>query len=235
MATRGYNSLYGFDVGGPPPGLGGTSQLGISSQLRGLCRLQSNTYQPNLYQPNIYHSRLPSTQLPVQPYPHFGFPGLYGMPPFPGGPRQNLKREVGVADVNFKNETGGVGMPPGYNYLFPAEHCKVHVLKTKIPPWQLSLHYGQLNDIEYGRYIIPANVTVKELMQQFGCTADAPNKNHVHEIQEAGDGKWIKGMSIHGGQKDRVDKSIRDMGWDGTRTGWPGQRPVVWLWFVKDK
>lgn len=37
-----------------------------------------------------------------------------------------------------------------------------------------------------------------------------------------------------GDDKDRVKKAISEFGWDKTRTGLPGERPVVWLYITKD-
>lgn len=41
-------------------------------------------------------------------------------------------------------------------------------------------------------------------------------------------------MAGQGDDKDKVKLPISDMGWDKTRTGHPGERPVVWLYATKD-
>ena len=71
-------------------------------------------------------------------------------------------------------------------------------------------------------------------MQNLGCTNEDPKKNKMHEVQEAGQGKWVKGLSICGDDKDRVKKLIKNLGWDKTRTGNPGERPIVWLYCTKN-
>ena len=71
-------------------------------------------------------------------------------------------------------------------------------------------------------------------MQQLGATNEDAKKNKLHELQEAGNGRWSKGITIAGDDKDKVKKGITEFGWDKTRTGNPGERPVVWLWVTKD-
>ncbi len=71
-------------------------------------------------------------------------------------------------------------------------------------------------------------------MQNLGCTNADAKKNVLYEVAEQGNGKWVKGLTIRGDDKDRVKKAIREFGWDGTRTGNPGERPVVWLYVTKD-
>ena len=75
----------------------------------------------------------------------------------------------------------------------------------------------------------------------------------LHEVTEAGNGKWLKGLTItvsvlldsfliltrtdlcvKGDNKDKVKLPISEMGWDKTRTGNPGERPIVWLYITKD-
>jgi len=76
--------------------------------------------------------------------------------------------------------------------------------------------------------------TLKELMQNLGCDNKEAKKNKIHEVQEVGNGKWAKGLSASGDDKDKMKKRIGDMGWDASRTGRVGERPVVWLWVTKD-
>ena len=126
--------------------------------------------------------------------------------------------------------TGGVGCEPGYNYYFPALHTKIHVIKAQSPPWRLpagmSLHFGA--------YHVPTNTTVAELLKGFGATNSTAKKNRVTEVVQGGNGKWYKGLSIAGDDKDDLKKGLKDLGWDHTRTGRPGEKPVVWLWITRD-
>jgi hypothetical protein len=39
-------------------------------------------------------------------------------------------------------------------------------------------------------------------------------------------------MMFSGEQKDDIEKTLKDVGWDKTRSG--REKPVVWLWITKD-
>lgn len=41
-------------------------------------------------------------------------------------------------------------------------------------------------------------------------------------------------MQFGGEAKDQMRKTIAEVGWDDSRTGTPGQKPVVCLYFTKD-
>ncbi|KND86784.1 hypothetical protein TOPH_08550 [Tolypocladium ophioglossoides CBS 100239] len=131
--------------------------------------------------------------------------------------------------AQMTNSSGGVGCEPGYNYFFPAEHTKVHAFRTDIPPWQLPA----TTQIPFLASHIPCNTTLAELLKGYGCTNAAAKKNRVFEIMSGGGGKWYKGLEINGGDKETMKKTIGDIGWDATRTGLPGQKPVVCLWFCQ--
>jgi hypothetical protein len=128
----------------------------------------------------------------------------------------------------LRNDTGGVGLPPGYDYackspslplppfsIFPSshtietkkgenadrnkvpqEHCKIHVFKTKNPPWQANTILHSWDQQNHVRLYVPVNVTIKELMQGLGCNNEDAKKNVLHEITEGGGGRWYKGMTI---------------------------------------
>ena len=81
---------------------------------------------------------------------------------------------------------------------------------------------------------MPANTVVKDLMQNLGCTNDDPSKNILYEITEKGNGQWSPGLKISGNEKDKVKKPISQFGWNMSRTGHPGEPPVVWLWVTKE-
>jgi len=71
-------------------------------------------------------------------------------------------------------------------------------------------------------------------MQNLGCTNEDPKKNVLYEVTEKGNGQWSSGLRIPGDDKDKVKKMIEEYGWNGKRTGHPGEAPVVWLWVTKD-
>lgn len=132
--------------------------------------------------------------------------------------------------AQMTNSTGGVGCEPGYNLFFAAEHTKAHVFRSNTPPWQLPA----TAQLAFKAVHIPCNTTIEELLKGFGCTNPLKKKNRVFEIQSGGGGKWYKGIEIDGGNKDLMKKTIKEIGWDATRTGNPREKPVVCLWFCKD-
>jgi hypothetical protein len=132
--------------------------------------------------------------------------------------------------AQMTNSTGGVGCEPGYNLFFAAEHTKAHVFRSNTPPWQ----WPTAAQVPFKAVHIPCNTTLEELLKGFGCTNPTPKKNKVFEIQSAGGGNWYKGLEVNGANKDLMKKTIKDIGWDATRTGNPREKPVVCLWFCKD-
>ncbi|KOS17769.1 hypothetical protein ESCO_002774 [Escovopsis weberi] len=144
------------------------------------------------------------------------------------GPWPHIDAAMPAAQMT--NSTGGTGCEPGYNYFFPAEHTKAHVFKTATPPWQLP----PTAHIPFKAAHIPCNTTMAELLKGFGCTNPAPKKNRCFEVVSGGGGKWYKGLEVNGADKDMMKMTIKNVGWDGTRTGNPNEKPVVCLWFCKD-
>lgn len=125
--------------------------------------------------------------------------------------------------INLYNSTGGIGLEPGYNYIFPDSHIFVHVLKSSIPPWQLE----GTEEIEYQAHKVPSCVSVGTMMKGFGCDNEDKKKNVLYEVVQAGNGKWYRGISVNGGEGKKTDKAVGEMGWstDGD---------VTWLYFTKD-
>ncbi|KAI5920154.1 hypothetical protein F4810DRAFT_723862 [Camillea tinctor] len=156
------------------------------------------------------------------------------VPVFPGQvPRWPQPHPVVQSDApaaHLANSTGGAGCEPGYNYFFPAEHTKIHVIKSTTPPWRVPATMA----LHYGAYHVPARTTVAELLAGFGAVNPSRKMNKVTEVLAGGNGKWYKGLTISGDEKEELKKTLKDIGWDGTRTGRSGEKPVVWLWITKD-
>ncbi|EXF73973.1 hypothetical protein CFIO01_05799 [Colletotrichum fioriniae PJ7] len=132
--------------------------------------------------------------------------------------------------AHLSNSTGGTGCEPGYNYFFPAAHTKIHVFRTSTPPWQLPLNAR----IQFSAFHVPVNTTLAEVLKGFGATNPNPKKNKCFEIVQAGNGRWYKGLCFSGDDKEMMKKSVKEVGWDGERSGVPGGKPVVCVWLVKD-
>ncbi|KAK3385509.1 hypothetical protein B0H63DRAFT_543877 [Podospora didyma] len=131
------------------------------------------------------------------------------------------------------NSTGGVGVEPGYDYLFPAEHTKMLVLKCPKKPWLLDASQGDSLRFPIHACMVPVRATIAELLRRFGATNPSPKMNQIWEVVQGGNGRWYRGMGIRRDEKDMIPKTCKDMGWDGSRTGLPGGRPAVYLYVMK--
>ncbi|KAH8174940.1 hypothetical protein LIA77_06359 [Sarocladium implicatum] len=147
-------------------------------------------------------------------------------------PRQNApwpQIDTNMPASQMTNASGGLGCEPGYNYFFPPEHTKVHVYRSEVPPWQLPAGA----QLEFTAAHLPCNITCADLLKGYGCTNENKKKNNCFEILPAGGGKWYKGLKINGADKGMMAKTVKELGWDQTRTGLNGEKPVVCLWFSK--
>lgn len=189
-----------------------------------------------------------SGPLPFMSHLGFSFPGFgpeivyggfapagYGMPGQYPSPAPTA--DGGVPGIHLRNQFGGVGLPPGYNYLFPKSHCMVHVFQTgSTPPWQALTPLWNHDGRNHKKFFVPATMTVQEMMQALGCNNENAAKNVLTEVTEAGNGKWLKGMVFSGGNSDRMKKRLVDLGWniERKRSGLPGQGPVIWVYVTND-
>jgi hypothetical protein len=132
----------------------------------------------------------------------------------------------GMPGVNLTNSVGGIGAEPGYNYIYPPDHAKVHVLYSNDPPWH--------NNGQYMMHCfhVPTSISCKELMQQFGCKNGEKEKNAVVELAEGNNGRWYKGRVWRGDDNDTMKMAISDEGWTKDRDG--VKMPVVFCWFTND-
>ncbi|KAK7745851.1 hypothetical protein SLS53_002569 [Cytospora paraplurivora] len=132
--------------------------------------------------------------------------------------------------ANMTNSTGGVGCEPGYNYFYPAEHTKILVFRTgNTPPWHLEAN----RPAPFHAAHVPVNTTMADLLKGFGATNPDPRKNKVIEVHQGGGGKWYKGMSFDGDDEKAMAKTLKEVGWDSSRNGLPGGKPVVYLYVTK--
>lgn len=166
------------------------------------------------------------------PAPVYGHAPVYGPPPAygPAPPNEPVTDDEFPA-ANLTNSTGGVGSEPGYNVFHPKEYTKVHVFRTgETPPWMMPEGFS----FPLMAVHVPTNTTIGELLAGFGATNPDPSKNKVWEcIPGATNNKWYKGMCFTGNNGDDLGKSIKSVGWDKSRTGLPGGKPVVYLYIVK--
>jgi hypothetical protein len=223
MARAGFNSYHGFDTGPMPPGFGPAQPFGVPQY------------------PAFFGAPAPQGFGWPAPPPYPGFPQqpMFMPPPYGGFGMGGMTyptvapfTDHGFPGIHLRNHTGGVGLPPGYDYAFPQEHCKIHVFKTKEKPWQTTVF--KEDSSKHVKLFVPTGTTVKELMQNLGCTNEDAKKHILYEVVEAGNGQWKVGAKFIGDDKDKVKKAISEYGWRGDRTGHPGEKPIVWLWVTKD-
>jgi hypothetical protein len=239
--ARGYNTAHGFDDGatllfcGPAQAQGFAQYPGFFPQAFG------NPFGQPFPQQSVPSFGWPGVrQTPMQPQ-NYTSQGQFGTGMSPWGqypaygqtwPAAPPATDHGFPGINLRNHTGGVGLPPGYDFLYPKENCIIHVFKTKEKPWQTTL--WKHDNSTHIKLFVPVGTSIKELMQNLGCTNEIAEKNILYECCEKGNGQWAVGLKITGDNKDRVKKSIGDFGWTAKRTGFPGEQPVVWLWVTKD-
>ncbi|ESZ97878.1 hypothetical protein SBOR_1754 [Sclerotinia borealis F-4128] len=176
-----HNTYHGTDSGPLPPNVGMSFPGSFPS--------------PMMYPPPPYGYPDPFGNIGFGPpgfaAPQYHFPGTHPAPP----PVDNSD----MPGVSVKNQFGGVGVPSGYNYLFPPSHCLIHVFETgSTPPWQALTPLYSHDARNHKKFFVPANMTVKEMMQQLGCDNKDGDKNVMTEVTEAGNGKWLKGMVYKG-------------------------------------
>ncbi|CAK7274989.1 hypothetical protein SEPCBS119000_006455 [Sporothrix epigloea] len=217
----GGNPKYGRDVGGPPP-----RPLGFASQHLNVvpCYAAAVNGSWPYVQPQIPMAMLsnPCTTTTSSPISIIKSPSV-----IPQGQNLHPTFDRNFPNCNMRNTTGGFGCEPGYNYFFPAEHTKMHVLKTgSTPPWQLP----QNATTQFYAIHVSVNTTIGELLKGFGATNSVPGRNVITEIYPAGGGKWYKGIEASGANADMMRKPIKDLGWDATRTGLRGQKSVVYVY-----
>ena len=152
--------------------------------------------------------------------------GLHGSNRFPQ-PAPPVDPDFPAA--NLLNASGGAGAEPGFNYFFPTDHAKVIVLKCPVKPW--TLVPGSYGDIPFKASLIPANVTMAELLVGFG--ADHPDKkmNQFWEVYPQGGGAWGWKEHCTGDDEIMMARTVRDMGWVEKREG---RIETVYLWISKN-
>ncbi|KAI1344352.1 hypothetical protein F5Y15DRAFT_110183 [Xylariaceae sp. FL0016] len=226
--ASGYNPRFGNDgnIRAPPPGgFHGNMMPPAGYRLPG-------AYGPNqgAHYPLAPHMRTPFGQGPAYTSNPVGY--QHPVPFFPGAeprfPRPHPRVSLDFPGMNMTNSTGGSGCEPGYNYIFHGEHTKIHVLQGKTPPWRAP---GM--SIPFAAFHVPCNTTIRELMAFFGAANPIQRMNKICEVVQGGNGTWHRGMIFSGDEKEDLKKIVKDIGWDISRCGRPGEKPVVWIWVTK--
>lgn len=229
----GFNPRWGRDEGIQPPHAGGSGgfipQPPVYGQPAGYGMPAAAPGYGYMPQPAVYGQ--PAGYGMSAPANNQGYTYMSGMG---GGTRHPQPYPLVNPDLpaaNMTNSTGGVGCEPGYNYFFSPEHTKVHVVKSgSTPPWELPRNFS----VPFHACHIPTSTTVGELLKGMGATNPLAKKNKVWEVVQGGNGKWYKGLGFNADDGASMDKTMKEVGWDSTRSGLPGGKPVVYLYITKD-
>lgn len=233
FGNGGRNPAFGRDNGPPPPpgsrpGFGGYS-FGFPHQYGALTPFSALNF---FAQP----AQFPWVQGPAS----YGPMGQQSF--MQGGVQSTAFAAVGAAPsaspvtdslfpaASLTNSTGGNGCEPGYNYFFPGKHTKIHVLRTgDTPPWLLPANFT----VQFHSVHVPVTTTLGQLMAGFGATNPIGKKNKIIEVHQGGNGTWYKGQCYKGDNEKKMETAIKEFGWDETRTGMPGGKPVVHVYVTK--
>lgn len=237
--TGGFNPRWGRDEGAQPPhgAVAGGMPFIPAPQMPSMYSMPQGygmmPHQPHMMsQPaNPFFVPQPAPGIPYQQPSQNGYTYISGIG---GGNRHAQPHPLVNPDLpaaNMTNSTGGVGCEPGYNYFFGPEHTKVHIIKSgATPPWELPRNFS----VPFHACHVPTSTTVGDLLRGFGATNPIRKKNKVWEVVQGGNGKWYKGLSFNGDQDDEMGKTMKELGWDSSRSGLPGRKPVVYLYITKD-
>lgn len=183
------------------------------------------------------------SQQPPPPYPQGyaqGMPmqtmpqnGISHPVPFTPGQGARYPNPAPLHDPNCPaatmiNSTGGVGCEPGYNMFFAPEYTKIHILKSDTAPWNIPPGM----EMRFGAFQVPCNTLLVDIFKGFGAINPKARKNRITEVLSGHSGKWYKGMTVTGEDKEMMEKTIKEIGWDGSRTGRAYEKPVVYLWIT---
>ncbi|KAI0418800.1 hypothetical protein F5X98DRAFT_93548 [Xylaria grammica] len=236
MAGRsGWNPYYGWDGEGAGPAATTVHNYanGIPNMPYGGGLGMNSMMNTGAYglQAAYQAAGLPQAQLPAQTpgymWPQYGYQGGNAYDPYQRLPQPHPRVSLDVPGMNMVNSTGGAGCEPGYNYIFHDEHTKIHVFKTTEPPWR-----APLMNYSFSKFQVPTNTKISELMLRFGACNPVPQLNRITEVIEGGNGLWYRGMIFQGDQEFDCQKTLKECGWDSTRSG--REKAVVWLWITKD-
>ncbi|KAI0532064.1 hypothetical protein GGR58DRAFT_200012 [Xylaria digitata] len=231
MAGRGgWNPQFGWDnegcAPGTAPGYAGSVPPAPFGGLGTNSMMNTGAYGfPGAYQSTGFPQA--QVQVPGYPWPQYGYNGANNYYPNQRIPQPHPRVSPDVPGMNMVNSTGGAGCEPGYNYIFHDEHTKIHVFKTTEPPWR-----APLMNYTFSKFQVPTNTKISELMYRFGACNPDPRLNRITEVIEGGAGKWYRGMIFQGDQELDCQKTLKQIGWDRSRSG--REKAVVWLWITKD-
>ncbi|KAK0612112.1 hypothetical protein B0T14DRAFT_571942 [Immersiella caudata] len=111
----------------------------------------------------------------------------------------------------------------------PRDHVLVRLLLTPHEPWTTADR--NTTPLPFYELWVPETLTIGKFLQVLGRPAD---RTIIYEVAAAGNGKWYKGLEVHGYLPGVLAKTLQSIGWDSSRSGRigeVGQREELNLWF----
>ncbi|KAM0718047.1 hypothetical protein Q7P37_006379 [Cladosporium fusiforme] len=122
-----------------------------------------------------------------------------------------------------KNANAPPKLRDGMNYMFPAEHTKLHIFNKSSRVWE-DKYKGKTMDFKI--FTVSTNFTPGMVIENvISKKGDDAKGWAVTEVVERGDGMWSKGTTIEYGS-DKAGGSLSTMGWTGKRGD---ALPPVWV------
>ncbi|KAH0276572.1 hypothetical protein KCU91_g3795, partial [Aureobasidium melanogenum] len=123
--------------------------------------------------------------------------------------------------ATLKAVTAPIPPLPGMKYIYPKHHTCLHViLRTRV--WESPVPANLIAKTFY----VPCVMTITELIEQLmGTEGDKCKGWALTEVQEKGDGVFVKGMSVEYGG-DKAALALKGVGWN-EKNG--AERPPVWM------
>ncbi|KAK6608359.1 hypothetical protein H4I95_03739 [Botrytis cinerea] len=203
MAGVPFNSYHGPDSGPLPPGVG----MAFPGSPFPMGYAQSSYGYPDFYSAG------------------YGQPG-FAAPPYPFSsthPAPLLPIKAVCPESTSKiNSTASV-FPRLQLSLSPLSLPRACLYNRLHTPWLANSPLYPHDVANHRKFFVPSTMTVKDMMQQLGCSNKDPDKNVMTEVQEVGNGKWTKGMVFKGGNGGRMKMTLASLGWEMGEGG-PGCR-----------
>lgn len=143
-----------------------------------------------------------------------------------GGYNNILGRDPGPLPPGFGPKNPGEFKAPTHK---PSVNLKITRCTTK--PW--GEESTIIDDKSFLNITMSTTDKLSDLMGVLGLKSQFPTKHILFEITKSTSGGWCKGMEYH--TLDRYQgRMLRELGWDETRTGNQGERPLVYLWVCEE-
>ncbi|KAK4446483.1 hypothetical protein QBC34DRAFT_496784 [Podospora aff. communis PSN243] len=112
------------------------------------------------------------------------------------------------------------GRPNPTTAFPPPNHLKIRILHTSLQPW--TIPSPSSTPIPITELWVPESLTIRSFLHLLGRTP--PERTIIYEVSAGGNGKLYKGLEVHGYMPGVLDKTLKSVGWDASRSGRVGER-----------